>query len=218
MKRCIVLLLLLAAAATAFADSDSAARAKQLVQGSERIDEGDLGAASAKMTDLERFRAYDSAVEEIDGKLPLALGLNYVLGWGIGSFVQGDIKAGTGLLIGTLACDAAIVGGMVLLYGSLFSNLEYDSYGSGSSDYTSMLGPMLGGYGLWMLGGLGLSVVSVVNIVAPFVYATERRKAVRRGLMNGIAGAPSAAPRIAVASLPRASGPAAIGIGLRIPL
>jgi hypothetical protein len=216
--RFVCALLLAAASAAAFADADSAARAKQLVQGNQAIDEAQLGRASAGLTDNERLRLYDSSVEEIDGKLPLAVGLNFFMGYGIGSFVQGDMKGGAGILIGQLASGAALFGGLILISGPILSGSVSAGASSDFLDFDGLLGPLLGGFALTGAGSLGFTVVGIIAIVAPFTYAANRRKALRNGLINKVSRGPAPLPRLALSAIPQAGGPANPGLGFLIAL
>ena len=82
--------------------------------------------------------------------------LNFFIGWGIGSFVQGDTKGGVTALIGDLLSDAVIGAGAGLWYSGILQ-------GKPSLLYA--------GIGCVVAGGIAITAFRIYELVRPFTYA-----------------------------------------------
>jgi hypothetical protein len=127
-----------------------------------------------------RFRALDSAsrarlVESTrEHRAGLGIALNCVVGFGVGSFVQGDSEAGTKMLLLDIAGTTAMVAGMAI-YVDGFD--EEWNEGSGGSNGTMSAGATL------LLAGTGVIVANrIYGIVRPLRFHGRKNRILQQAL------------------------------------
>jgi len=92
----------------------------------------------------------------------LAFALNFFLGFGIGSFVQGDIDGGLISVLGTAGGWALYIAGAVRMSSFLYNDYYYyDSYDS------------MAGVGFLIAGSVILIGTKIFDVVRPFAYANN---------------------------------------------
>jgi hypothetical protein len=95
--------------------------------------------------------------------------LNFLVGFGIGSYVQGDSTGGTIALVG----DLVSIG---LFYGGYAQALNAAYY---SSSYTGTEGA-----GMMVVGAIGMLATRVFELIRPFSFASDYNKKLSNALMN----------------------------------
>ena len=175
MKRCAILFVLLLCAVTGFADTASAGAELRL---NTLIDDGlyrNFGAITAESFDLnaeQKYRLY--AQHESDPMLPFLV--NFLVGFGIGSFVQSDLSGGflgAGLDLGGIAF--VTIGYLMLLSEWMVYFPDYDPYAWPSEMPTAALSISLAGVGM-------LAFSRIHQLIRPFTYAQRYNEDLRRGL------------------------------------
>ncbi len=111
--------------------------------------------------------------------------LNFFVGWGIGSFVQGDTKTGVISLSGNLA------GSTLMLVGYLISSPILTQYyaavanGTESSfDWQANSGKILAGGGLIFAGSIIALGTQIYSWIRPFKYAENYNLTLRKCLSS----------------------------------
>jgi len=169
---CSVLVLFLAA--HAFGADSEIGKVSDLIQENLFRNTEEIAAISGTLTDMERFTLY--AQYEKDARLPFVL--NLAIGFGLGSFIQGDIAGAAIALIG----DLLGVGLPLLGYACLMQN--YYGYWS----FTGGNEVMYAGYAL-------LGITRIFESIRPFTfthrYNAALKKSLRYGESPGLSFAPS---------------------------
>ncbi len=131
---------------------------------------------SASLSTAQKVSLYDDTK-----KMPwLAFGLNTVVGFGIGSFVNGDKVGGTNQLVGEIL-GYSFLG---LGYGLDFvGSMNYaKSIAEGSSpDATSEI-LMASGIGLMVGGGIALTAYHIYGIVRAFTFTANYNEELQKSL------------------------------------
>lgn len=152
------------------------------------LNAGRIEEASGALSDMERFTLYRQF--EKNARLPFAL--NLAIGFGLGSFVQGDTS---GALI-ALAGDALGVALPLLGYACLMQ----DYYGYWDFPY---------GYELMYAGYALIGITRIFESIRPFSYARRYNTTLRKALRYG------ESPRLSLALTSRGDG---LTLSLRCPL
>jgi len=95
--------------------------------------------------------------------------VNFLVGFGIGSYIQGDAKGGTIALLGDLLSTGLIVGGYTVSLYTIF---------------TGMSGEMNVGEGLMTAGAIGLVATRLFESIRPFSFASNYNKKLSNTLMS----------------------------------
>ena len=120
MKKIVILIALaLLIPSFIFADSTSYARINGLIDSGMMKNRDQISYLSSGLTSSEAIMLYNA--KKINSGVPFAL--NFLLGCGIGSFVQGDTAGGVTALVGELAGGAVFAGG----YICALTSISYDS-------------------------------------------------------------------------------------------
>ncbi len=179
MKKLIAALLLVCLAASAFAQSGQAGSIAGMIKDDLFENEARIRAESKNLDQSQKFMLYGEYKK--DQWVPFLV--NFLVGAGIGSFIQGDKTGGTVALVGDLAGLGSIVIGAA-------------SYASASSvdPYTSS------GLGLMTVGYITLFGTRIYELVRPFTYTAKYNSTLKTALNyfdsvslaptieNGIAG------------------------------
>ena len=97
-----------------FADSVSYSRINGLIDSGMMKNRDEISYLASGLTQTESMMLYNS--KKVNSGIPFAL--NFLLGYGIGSFVQGDTAGGVTALVGDLVSGAAFLGRICLLCSS----------------------------------------------------------------------------------------------------
>jgi hypothetical protein len=95
--------------------------------------------------------------------------LNLLIGFGIGSYVQGDSTGGTIALAGDIVSLALLYGG----YGQALS---------AAYNYSSYTGTE--GTGLMVVGVIGMIATRVFELIRPFSFASDYNKKLSNALLD----------------------------------
>ena len=95
--------------------------------------------------------------------------VNFLVGFGIGSYIQGDKKGGNIALIGDLVSMGLYLSGFSASFNSLYNGGTYDA-GAGA--------------GMLLLGGIGLLATRIFEMVRPFSFASDYNKKLSNSLMS----------------------------------
>jgi len=125
---------------------------------------GKIEEASGTLTDMERFALYSRF--EKDAKLPFVM--NLVIGFGLGSFVQGDTAGAVVAMVGD------IVGVALPLLG--YACLMQNYYGYWSFPYGNEV--IYAGYAV-------IGVTRIFESIRPFSYARRYNTTLRKSLRYG---------------------------------
>lgn len=112
---------------------------------------------SANLSESQKYSIYES--KKSSGTIPFVV--NFFLGCGIGSYIQGDVLGGTISLCGDVGGYALIVGGYVSAAASAVSNSS-----SG----------LAGGSAAVIAGGAILLANRIFTCIRPFTYASSYNK------------------------------------------
>ena len=165
MKKIVILIALaLLIPSFIFADSTSYARINGLIDSGMMKNRDQISYLSSGLTSSEAIMLYNA--KKINSGVPFAL--NFLLGCGIGSFVQGDTAGGVTALVGELAGYAAILGGSACLAAATVGN--YDSNESNAAAFNSQ---SAFGAGLMIGGGIMYLGFRIYEMIRPFSYAKK---------------------------------------------
>ncbi len=139
---------------------------------------------SASLSTAQKVSLYDDTK-----KMPwLAFGLNTVVGFGIGSFVNGDKVGGRNQLVGEIL-GYSFLGlgyGLEIAAGIRAANYVSDSINSGSSSYTNIDTTseilMATGVGLMVGGGIALTAYHIYGIVRAFTFTANYNEELQKSL------------------------------------
>ena len=122
---------------------------------------------SASLSTAQKVSLYDDTK-----KMPwLAFGLNTVVGFGIGSYVNGDKVGGTNQLVGEILGISFIGLGYGLEFAGYY-NAAKKIAESGSPDATSEI-LVATGVGLMVGGGIALTAYHIYGIVRAFTFTAN---------------------------------------------
>ena len=169
MKKLAAVVVALVLAGALYAEDGSAFKVSQLIEAGLMENLPAIKNASASLSDVDRAIIYSQ--NKKDSTLPLVG--NLVLGFGIGSFIQGDTKGGLDLLLNSVGAWG--------IYGIGYG-LEYAAIYSGS---TSIAGSVM------IIGGAAYLVVNLVRgITVPVNYAKKYNSALQSALSPGLSISP----------------------------
>lgn len=201
--------LLCALAQGAFAEGDKN-YTKSLVSKGLYAQFGAIQDSAQELPMAERLWVYEACKKDALNTGALGAAVNFFLGFGIGSYVIGDVSSGvlgTCLDVGT---SALTITGIVIMYMPI---INAASSGDPSTMLSSNPFENMGTGLVVMLIGSGLSLVSrIVQIVTPFVYVNSYNKKLNDALLISL-GADRIAPSLAYA---RPDGTEAPALGLKI--
>jgi len=164
MKRIIYIAFLCCMAANAFTAESELGEVSDLIQENLFRNADKIEAVSGSLTEVERRMLYGQY--EKNSQLPFVL--NIALGFGLGSFIQGDTAGAVIALAGdTLGLALPLLG-----YACLMQN--YYGYWS-----------FTGGYELMYAGYAVLGITRVFESIRPFVFAKRYNTTLRRSLGLG---------------------------------
>jgi ElaB/YqjD/DUF883 family membrane-anchored ribosome-binding protein len=133
---------------------------------------------SASLSTAQKVSLYDDTK-----KMPwLAFGLNTVVGFGIGSYVNGDKVGGTNQLVGEILGYSFLGIGYGLEYASYFKIANNVASGSNTAyDSTSEI-LMATGVGLMVGGGIALTAYHIYGIVRAFTFTANYNEELQKSL------------------------------------
>lgn len=161
MKRIFVLLLFIVVCSSAFAQTETVGSIAGMIKSDLFKNQGHIKAASSSLKQVEKMMLYDEYKK--DQWVPFLI--NFVIGAGIGSFVEGDTQGGTIALIG----DIVGLGAVVLGYSTYYSQIYSGSY------TTKGLGTMTIGY-VVLLG------TRIFEIIRPFTWTASYNSTLKGSL------------------------------------
>ncbi len=166
MKKILILIALaLLVPSFVFADPASYARVNGLIDSGMMKNRDQISYLSSGLSSSEAMMLYNS--NKMNSGVPFAL--NFLLGYGIGSFVQGDTAGGVTALVGELIGGAALLGGYAC-YGVALVNHDYSDNQADIDAATSQLAL---GAGLIIGGGVVLIGMRIYEMIRPFSYAKK---------------------------------------------
>jgi len=95
--------------------------------------------------------------------------VNLLVGFGIGSYIQGDTTGGNIALAGDLGSIGLFYGGYAKALSAVYSSSPYDD---------------TEGSGMMVAGMIGLLMTRVFELIRPFSYATDYNMKLSNALMN----------------------------------
>jgi len=125
---------------------------------------GKIEETSGTLTEMERFTLYSHF--EKDGRLPFVM--NLAIGFGLGSFIQGDTAGAV------IALAGDVVGVALPLLG--YACLMQDYYGYWDFPY---------GYELMYAGYAVIGITRIFESIRPFSYARRYNTTLRKSLRYG---------------------------------
>lgn len=139
---------------------------------------------SASLSTAQKVSLYDDTK-----KMPwLAFGLNAAVGFGIGSFVNGDKVGGTNQLVGEILGYTFLGLGYGLFFGAEFNALNnvatsgsYSSSSYSNLDTTSQI-LMATGVGFMVGGGIALTAYHIYGIVRAFTFTSNYNEELQKSL------------------------------------
>ena len=162
MKKLIATILLCCLTTVAFAQAESAGSVAGMIKDDLFANEARIKMASTNLNQAQKLMLYGEYKK--DQWVPFLL--NFVVGAGIGSFIQGDKTGGTIALVGDLAGISAVVIG-----ATSYANAVY------SDPYTTK------GLGLTTFGYIALLGMRIFELVRPFTF-TARYNSTLKGALN----------------------------------
>ncbi|MDR2149595.1 MAG: P13 family porin [Spirochaetaceae bacterium] len=182
MRKCILVIVLCTVGFVCFADDQSdKERAQQaFIRVTNWLDSGlernllIIQNESLSLTSTQRINLFEAYEKGAGG--PFAL--NFLLGFGIGSFVQGDAAGGWTTLLGEAAGIAAFCYGVSLMPVAVdedYAN-SYEGYEYTSNDQWEKAE-------IFILGGAGLFIgMRIFEWIRPFVFAHNYNKTLKKAL------------------------------------
>lgn len=162
MKKLIAVILLFCLATAVFAQAGSAGSVAGMIKDDLFANEDRIRIASASLDQSQKFMLYGEYKK--DQWVPFLV--NFVVGGGIGSFIQGDKTGGTVALVGDIAGISAVVIG-----ASSYASASY------SDPYTTK------GLGMMTFGYIALLGTRIFELVRPFTF-TAKYNSTLKGALN----------------------------------
>ena len=120
---------------------------------------------SSDLSPMERTMLFESNKQS--PAIPFVV--NLLVGFGIGSFVQGDSTGGNISLVGDLVSIALVYTGYAQALNAAFNSASYDG---------------TEGAGMMLIGGIGLLATRVFELIRPFSFASDYNQKLSSALMS----------------------------------
>ncbi len=171
MKKTVWLMILFCLAAVVFADDSTVSSVSGMIKSGLFSNQNQIQELSKNLTSAEKMVLYSEYKK--DQWVPFVV--NFIVGAGIGSFIEGDTSGGLIALIGD------VVGlGSVIIGTSSYASALY------SDPYTTK------GLGLMRFGYIALIGARIFEIIRPFTYTARYNSTLKQSLnyLEGISFAP----------------------------
>jgi hypothetical protein len=135
---------------------------------------GEIQAAAQDLGAAERQDLYDWAEKDPLEQGLVGAGVNFLIGFGIGSYIIGDVEGGLAGTLMDLGSWAALTAGYIIYYMPYLRALSTGDYEELANidirDPAAWQGSMALAFGLVIGGGILKSISGIVQIISPFVY------------------------------------------------
>jgi len=180
---------------------------------------GEIQAAAQNLDPDDRQDVYDWAEKDALEQGLVGAGVNFLVGFGIGSYIIGDIEGGLAGTLMDLGAFAVLTTGYIIYYIPYYRALSSGNYEELANidirDPAAWQGSMALAFGFIIGGGILKSVSGIVQIISPFVFIERYNGKLAEALL--LAGrAASAGTGLAI--LPSPGGGGAPAFGLRLAL
>lgn len=172
MKKLFSVLLLIAVSVSVFAQSESVGSVAGMIKSDLFKNQGRIKEAASTLKQTDKMMLYGEYKK--DQWVPFLV--NFVVGAGIGSFIQGDKTGGTIALVGDLIGLGAVIIGASSYYNAFYSD-----------PYTTK------GLGAMTLGYVTLIGTRIFELIRPFTFTARYNSTLKESLsyFDGISLAPA---------------------------